>query len=149
MARGLYVDLHGHGHPAPRLELGYLLSSATLGLSDLALNTGTSASQSSLRLVMTSTSSTFAEVLRGPTSIGGLLGGYTASVPSPATPSPGDDPYFNGGYSTERHTAVLPGLQIESHFTGIRDTAGNRAAFAAALVAAVTTFLATHLNLVI
>ena len=82
-ARGLYVDLHGHGHPTPRLELGYMLSSSTLGLSDLALNTGTSASQSSLRLVMTSTSSTFAEVLRGPTSVGGLLGGYTASVPEP------------------------------------------------------------------
>jgi hypothetical protein len=147
--RGLYIDLHGHGHAIARLELGYLLASATLDLSNAALDAGSSASQSSLRLAMPTTSSTFTEMLRGPTSLGGLLAGFTASVPSPSTPSPGADPYFNGGYSTERHTAVLPGLQIESHFAGIRDTPANRTAFAAALAAAVASFLSTHLQLVI
>lgn len=146
---GIYVDLHGHGHPIARLELGYLLSSTTLGLPDTALNSGASASQSSLRLLMPRTPATFAEVLRGPSSLGALLTPFTASVPSPANPSPGDDPYFDGGYSTQRHTAVLPGLQIESHFTGIRDTAANRTAFAAALAAALAAFLSTHLQLAI
>jgi hypothetical protein len=147
--RGLYLDLHGHGHAVPRLELGYLISGAALDATDAVLDAGPGASQSSLRLLMSTTPGTFAEVLRGPTSLGGLLAGYTPSVPSPSTPSPGSDPYFNGGYSTERHTAVLPGLQIESHFAGIRDTPANRAAFAASLAIAVTAFLSTHLRLAI
>jgi hypothetical protein len=149
MGRGLYIDLHGHGHAIARLELGYLLSSSTLGLSDGDLNSNGSATQSSLRLAAPRTSATFAELLRGPTSLGGLLQAHTPSVPSPAAPSPGDDPYFTGGYSTERHANALPAVQIESHFPGIRDTPANRTAFAEALVDAVAEFLATHLGLVL
>jgi hypothetical protein len=89
-------------------------------------------------------SSSFAEVLRGPDSFGGLLAGKLPSVPSPAEPSPGADPYFTGGYSTERHTASLPGVQIEAHFTGVRDTAANRTAAAEALAAAIVTFVERH-----
>ena len=125
-SRGFYIDLHGHGHPIQRLELGYLLSSSQLDLTDAQLNTGGYASSSSLRLAMPLTSVTFAELLRGPSSLGGLLGASTPSVPSPAAASPGADPYFDGGYSTERHSARLPGLQIESNFNGVRDTAANR-----------------------
>jgi hypothetical protein len=145
--RGFYIDLHGHGHTVQRLELGYLLSSTTLDRSDAELNGGNTASQSSLRLLMLTTPKTFAEALRGTSSLGGLLAASTASVPSPATPSPGNDDYFTGGYSTERHSATLPGLQIESHFTGIRDTAASRIFFAEALVAALVTFVSTHLGL--
>jgi hypothetical protein len=144
--RGFYIDLHGHGHPIQRLELGYLLSNSQLDLTDAQLNTGGYASSSSLRLAMPLTSVTFAELLRGPSSLGGLLGASTPSVPSPAAASPGADPYFDGGYSTERHTARLPGLQIESNFSGVRDTAANRAAFAERLVAALASFLDTHLG---
>src|SRR5438876_8110342 len=36
--RGLYIDLHGHGHAEQRLELGYLHSADQLGLSDAELN---------------------------------------------------------------------------------------------------------------
>jgi hypothetical protein len=92
------------------------------------------------------TSVTFAELLRGPSSLGGLLGTSTPSVPSPAAASPGTDPYFDGGYSTERHTARLPGLQIESNFNGVRDTAANRSAFAERLVTALAAFLDAHLG---
>ncbi len=144
--RGFYIDLHGHGHPIQRLELGYLLSNSQLDLTDAQLNTGGYASSSSLRLAMPLTSVTFAELLRGPSSLGGLLGASTPAVPSPAAASPGADPYFDGGYSTERHTARLPGLQIESNFSGVRDTAANRAAFAERLVAALASFLDTHLG---
>jgi hypothetical protein len=146
-SRGFYVDLHGHGHPIQRLELGYLLSSSQLDLTDAQLNSGGHASSSSLRLAMQLTSVTFAELLRGPSSLGGLLGTSTPSVPSPAAASPGADPYFDGGYSTERHTARLPGLQIESNFSGVRDTAANRAAFAERLVTALAAFLDTHLGI--
>ena len=145
-SRGFYIDLHGHGHPIQRLELGYLLSSSQLDLTDAQLNTGGYASSSSLRLAMPLTSVTFAELLRGPSSLGGLLGASTPSVPSPAAASPGADPYFDGGYSTERHSARLPGLQIESNFNGVRDTAANRSAFAERLVTALAAFLDTHLG---
>ena len=144
--RGFYIDLHGHGHAISRLELGYLLSSSTLDQSDAQLDAGASASQSSLRLVMPTTTRSFSEVLRGSTSLGGLLSAQVPSVPSPATPTPGSDPYFTGGYSTERHTTTLPGLQIESHFAGVRDTPASRTAFAEALVAAIKTFVETHLG---
>jgi hypothetical protein len=145
--RGIYIDLHGHGHAIQRLELGYLLSAATLAQSDTQLNASGAASQSSLQRAMPFTSSSFADVLRGTTSIGGLLAGSTPSVPSPVTPGPGGDPYFDGGYSTGRHTATLSGLQIESHFTGVRDSPASRAAFGGALADAVRTFAQTHLGL--
>jgi hypothetical protein len=145
-SRGFYIDLHGHGHPIQRLELGYLLSSSQLAMTDAQLNSGGFASSSSLRLAMPLTSVTFAELLRGPSSLGGLLGTSTPSVPSPAATSPGGDPYFDGGFSTERHTARVPGLQIESNFSGVRDTAANRAAFADRFVTALMAFLDKHLG---
>jgi hypothetical protein len=129
----VYLDLHGHGHPIARLELGYLLSAASLRLEDAALNAGFLAS-SSLR-GLPPLQRPFAEVLRGPTSLGGLLAvrGFPA-VPSPAMPSPGNDPYFDGGYSTQRHTGgAVVGLQLEANFTGVRDTDASRRAFASAL----------------
>lgn len=146
-SRGFYIDLHGHGHPLQRLELGYLLSSSDLDLTDAQLNSKGLSSSSSLHLAMPLTSVSFADLLRGPTSLGGLLGSTTPSVPSPATQSPGSEPYFDGGYSTERHTARLPGLQIESNFTGVRDTAAHREAFADRLVTALVKFLDTHLGI--
>ncbi len=141
---GLYVDLHGHGHAKARLELGYLLSADTLNGSDAQLNAAGAAAASSLRLIALQSPLSAAALIRGPSSLGGLLEARVPAVPSPSDPAPGNDPYFNGGYSTSRHTAALPGLQIESHFAGVRDTASSRAAFADALVTAVVTFLQTH-----
>ena len=144
--RGFYIDLHGHGHPIARLELGYLLSSTELSLSDAQLDNGGFAASSSLHRALPYTGAAFSEVLRGSTSLGGLLSAVP-SVPSPFAPAPGADPYFNGGYSTQRHATTLPGVQIESHFGGVRDTAASRAAFAQRLVAAVRSFADRHLGL--
>jgi hypothetical protein len=116
-------------------------------LTDTELNAGPHAQQSSLAAALSTTSVSFAEILRGPASLGGLFADEYPSVPSPAAPSPGTDPYFNGGYSTARHTGAVAGLQIESHFSGVRDNAASRAAFAAALVAALRRFAETHLAL--
>ena len=145
--RGFYIDLHGHGHAIQRLELGYLLAASSLNLSDAQLNAGAFASQSSLRLALPHASLTFADLLRGPQSLGGLLGPAQPSVPSPAAPSPGADPYFDGGYSTERHTARLPGVQIETNFSGVRDSSSSRAAAAERMAAAIVSFLQQQLGL--
>ena len=144
---GLYVDLHGHGHAKARLELGYLLTAETLNGTDDALNAAHAASASSLRLLASPSSVSSAGLIRGPMSLGGFLEAQVPSVPSPSDPSPGSDPYFNGGYSTSRHTTTLPGLQIESHFTGVRDSATSRTAFGDRLVTALDTFLRVHLGL--
>ena len=147
---GYYIDLHGHGHDIQRLELGYLLTAAQLSLSDAQLDAGGYVATSSLVLAASKTSAKFSEILRGPSSLGGLLGASTPSipsVPSAAVASPGGDAYFDGGYSTSRHTSLLPGVQIESNFTGVRDTATSRAAFASGLVEAVRTFVKQHLGL--
>lgn len=143
---GLYLDLHGHGHAKARLELGYLIGASTLNGSDDQLNASQAAHQSSLRLLALSSPLTSAALLRGPTSLGGLLEPHVPAVPSPSDPSPGADPYFDGGYSTSRHTAALPGLQIESHFAGVRDTATSRAAFGDRLAAALVEFLRLHVE---
>jgi N-formylglutamate amidohydrolase len=146
---GFYVDIHGHAHPAARVELGYLLDAADLARTDDDLNDGTVASRSSLRAIADGADAPFAVVLRGPGSIGAVLAarGY-AAVPSPSIPSPGTDPYFSGGYSTHRHGSAHGGrvsaVQVESPFPGVRDTAANRAAFADALAEAIRTFLVTH-----
>jgi hypothetical protein len=88
-----------------------------------------------------------AQLLRGAQSLGAMLvaSGYP-SVPSPADPAPaaGDD-YFNGGFNTDQRGSSRGGgtdaIQIECHFAGVRDTQANRAAFAAALAAALDTML--------
>jgi len=150
--RGLVIDLHGHAHAIPRLELGYLLTATQLRLDDAALtSTGAFSASSVARLLQNGLSGrTPAQRLRGTTSLGGLLEarGF-AAVPSPAAPAPlvGED-YFNGGFNTARHgsrsLSTTDAVQIECHFTGVRDTETSRAAFASALVDALVVLFANE-----
>jgi N-formylglutamate amidohydrolase len=146
---GFYLDLHGHGHPIQRIELGYMLSAATLDLSDAQLNADPAAANHSARAFVLSANRTTSDVIRGPVSLGAWLEreGY-ASVPSPSDPRPGEAPYFSGGYSTDVHGRPTDnrfgGVQVELNFTGLRDTPENRQAFASRLVTAVEGFLRDH-----
>lgn len=148
-AIGFYLDLHGHGHPIQRIELGYLLSAAKLELTDAQLDADPTAANNSARALAAHTERPLSLVVRGPLSLGAWLAreGYPA-VPSPTDPSPGAAPYFEGGYSTERHGTSsdnrFAGVQVELNFTGIRDTPGNRQAVAAKLVIAIEGFLRDH-----
>lgn len=147
---GLYYDLHGHGHEVPRVELGYLLSAADLGRSDAQLDDPAIAAQSSIRALAGSVALPFSRLLRGDVSLGGFLAGKgVPSVPSPADPSPGADPYFSGGYSTRRHGSsqagrTVSGVQLELHRRGIRDTEEQRRAFGLALARATELFMREH-----
>lgn len=147
---GFYIDLHGHGHTIPRLELGYLLTSSQLALSDAALRD--LSSQSSLKALAQKAGVDFVELIRGPTSLGALLTaeGFP-SVPSPGDPAPGADPYFNGGYSTVMHGSrnggTVSGVQIECNYTGVRDTSLNRQAFAEALAASLAVYFPAHFGM--
>ncbi len=146
---GLYLDLHGHGHPIQRIELGYLLSGSALDLPDAALNDPAVAAASSIRSLASGSPLPFADVLRGPDSFGSLLRdeGYPA-VPSDSDPGPSGAPYFSGGYSTVRHGSrdggTVDGIQLEHYRVGIRDTPENRVAYATALARVILAYMATH-----
>ena len=147
--RGLYIDMHGHGHEIARLELGYLLSASELARDAAALNMSSTVRGSSIRRLAETGPSTHAELLRGAASLGTLLEaeGYPA-VPSTSQPDPGGAPYFTGGYSTARHGSrdggPIDGIQIEANRTGVRDTQANRQAFAAALARAIEAYFTAH-----
>ncbi len=149
---GFYIDLHGHGHQIQRLELGYLLSSSDLALTDDLLNSQTYVGKSSVRALAQKAGVTLVELIRGPESLGTLLEVRSFSaVPSQSQPSPGSDPYFTGGYSTVRHgsrdAGTVSGVQIECNFTGVRDTEANREAFAEALADALMAYFPAHFGL--
>ena len=148
--KGFYIDLHGQSHKDQRIELGYLHPIETLALPDEALNAPAVAAAGSLRLIAAASKRPYAELVRGPRSLGALLAaqGYRAT-PSPEVPSP-VLPFFIGGYSVARHTrggTQIAGLQIESNLAGVRDTPAAREKFAHALVAVLGEFLNEQFSL--
>lgn len=151
-----FVDLHGHGNPIQRVELGYLLYDDELELSDNTLNTSQYINYSSIKNLATSNVNnyTHAQLLRGSYSFGTLLSNKNyPTVPSQNIPFPGTNSnYFSGGYITANHTSYDPGapingLQMELNFTNIRDTPANRTEFAIAFAEAIIEYMNTHFNL--
>jgi N-formylglutamate amidohydrolase len=148
-SQGLVVDLHGHGHPVARLELGYLLTGAELARTDQELNG--LLPQTSVRGLAERRMMTLTTLLRGPQSLGAFFEqqGF-ASVPGPSIRDPGTEPFFSGGYNTQRHGSrtggTIDAVQIEAHFAGVRDTDANRQRFAAAFVSVLDRYFTAHYN---
>ncbi|MGB1041305.1 MAG: T9SS type A sorting domain-containing protein, partial [Flavobacteriales bacterium] len=127
-SRGFLLDLHGHGHSIQRIELGYLLDTNKLRLSDSVLNISTNINKSSIRKLIGSNilNLSHADLLRGQYSFGTLLEkkGFP-SIPSSSNPfTLIGEPYFTGGYITRRHgsrdnNGGLDAIQIEFN-QGIR-----------------------------
>lgn len=148
--KAFLIDLHGHGHPDPRLELGYLHSAMDLADCEDRLNGPSFVRASSLRMIAEQGKQPYTDLIRGPTSLGALMEarGFP-STPSPRMPVP-TEPYFRGGYTISRHCNAeqhIAGLQIEANRPRLRDTADNRLRFSRALVDALKPFLACHLGL--
>ncbi len=149
--RGLFLDVHGHGHEIQRLELGYAISKNELQLTDSDLNTPTYVSESTIQTLVGDNiqSLTHAELLRGVQSFGAMTdnGGYPA-VPSFSTPFPLDEEtYFSGGYNCKRHGSLyggaIDGIQIECH-SSVRFDEQTRQAFAIELAKVSMDFLNAH-----
>lgn len=141
----LLLDLHGHGHPVPRVELGYLLSRKQLALPEAELEK--LAALSSIRQWAGSRAeSSFVNLLRGPHSLGGLLEqrGF-AATPAPANPASAGQDYFNGGYITRRYGSrdggTLSAIQAECPGKGFRTPDDQRRAFADALAGSLVDYL--------
>lgn len=144
------IDLHGHGHPDPRVELGYLHNALALADCDEALNEATYVNGSSLRWIVERSELSHTDLLRGPLSFGSMLeaNGFRAT-PSPRMPVP-TEPFFRGGYTIQRHCDAarnVTGFQIEANRPHLRDTAENRLLFARALLSTLKTYFTTHLGL--
>lgn len=144
------IDLHGHGHPDPRVELGYLFNASELAEDEQALNSPAFVQKSSLRWLVEKRGIAHIDLLRGPFSLGALLEeeGFPAT-PSPGKPVPGT-PFFRGGYTIFRHCkaeAGVTGLQIEANRSRLRDTPANRQRFAQALAASLKIYFSRNLGL--
>lgn len=149
--KGLYIDLHGHGHTIQQIEIGYLLYEDELTLSDNTLNTATYINYSSIKKLAKENQNNYshAELLRGEKSFGSLLylGGYP-SVPSQYKPFPlENEPYFSGGYNLAQHSSYnggsIDGLQIECN-KDIRYNPTTRLQFARIMASSILDFLKIH-----
>jgi hypothetical protein len=149
---GLYLDIHSHAHPNKRIEIGYLLKATDLKLTDHELDTDeTVRARSSIRQLGRLTPTGFAELVRGQTSLGGLLEARgLAAVPSPKQTLAAGEPYFNGAYDIAAHgsrdKAQLDGIQLEVPVQ-MRDTAEHRAATALALADALEVYFERHFRM--
>jgi hypothetical protein len=147
--KGILIDVHAHGHTKQRLELGYLLSASQLASSDSMLNRASVMSQSSIRSLAQTGKRSFAELIRGETSIGSFFEyhGYPA-IPSSMQFNPGSDLYFTGGYITEVHGSLNRGtvdaVQIETNSSGVRDTEANRRTFGKTAAEILDNYLNLH-----
>jgi len=156
-SKTFFVDLHGHGNPIQRIELGYLLYDDELALSDATLNTSQYVDYSTIQNLVASNVNnyTHSQLLRGPFAFGTLLSYQSyPSVPSQSIPSPGiNSNYFSGGYIVANHTCYaqnisINGFQMELNFAGIRDVATNRTQFANAFSDVIISFMNTHFTMV-
>lgn len=150
--KGLLLDLHGHAHTLQRIELGYQLTGDHLRSGDSVINSAFRVQRSGIRslVALNIGTQTHSELLRGQQALGTLLhaSGYP-SVPSQQDTAPlVGEPFFSGGYITERHGSMFSGtvdaIQLEHYMTGIRNTAANRARYADTLRLVTNRFMATH-----
>lgn len=146
---GLLLDIHGQSH-SQDIELGYLLPVSKLDYSDETLDSGTYAASSSIvHLARTNKAGlSFSQILRGNDSFGGFLHrNGLECVPRPGYPSPGNNPYFYGGYTTRIYGSygggVVDAIQCEFRYS-YRDTYEERLRAAAAFAKSIAEFTAKH-----
>ena len=148
--KGLYLDLHGHGHDIQRLELGYRISKTKLQMTDLELDGFVDDASIKNLINNNSDNLTLSQFLRGADSFGEYYEEENfPAVPSQTDPFPiGSDPYFSGGYNTERHGSklegVIDGIQIECNWDDVRNTEANRDVFATATAQVLRKYLEKH-----
>ncbi|MFC1724176.1 hypothetical protein ACFL4T_01015 [candidate division KSB1 bacterium] len=150
---GFYFDIHGFRGMKKWLQLGYLIRGRDFdNVSDEDMNKGFFGVRSSIRYLAENSEISFAELVRGDSSLGALFEeeGYPA-VPSNKNKGPGNyGTYFNGGYNTYRHGSLRNGkinaIQIETYYEGIRDTEENRKKFAEKFTQVLKKFLTVHMN---
>jgi hypothetical protein len=148
---GLLLDIHGHRHLDQRVELGYLVKADMLKRTDAELNADAAliASTSICDLDKRSPQS-FAELLRGPQSLGGLLElrGFRC-LPSPSKANPGIlAGYFSGVYDVAAHGSrdggTVSAIQVECPWNNVRERPEDQRRFAIALADSLGVYFEVH-----
>jgi N-formylglutamate amidohydrolase len=150
VGKGLFLDMHGHGHTKQRIEVGYIVSKANLNNTDAVLNSvpGTS----SIYHLANSSPYTFSQLIRGDFAFGTLLANQgIPAVPSKQDPKPNSDDYFNGGYCTlaygSRNGGAVSAIQLETHGSNLRNNASQRKASGAKIADAIIEYMKEHYGL--
>jgi len=113
--KGHYFELHGNGTAEKWNMIGLGIPKSVLKLSDSVINT--KVNNSTIKNLCTSGGANFLEVLKGTTSLGGMLDslGWKSS-PSPAHPSPPDSvTFFYAGQNTWRYGSKYTGSIDATH----------------------------------
>jgi hypothetical protein len=124
--KGAYFDLHTHADEARWVQLGFGLMAIHLDRSDEMLDSSKQKNRSTVKSLAYTEGVYFPEIIRGQTSLGGLLQaqGYP-STPSPTYPVPDLAHYYNGGYNVFRHGSIsrgqIDGIQVETHYSFQQD----------------------------
>lgn len=148
---GLLLDIHGHRHLDQRVELGYLVKGDILKHSDAELNADAALiAATSIRDLDKRSPQSFAELVRGPQSLGGLLEhrGFRC-LPSPSKANPAFMAgYFSGVYDVAAHGSRSGGsvsaIQIECPWNNVRDVPENQRRFARALADSLGVYFEVH-----
>lgn len=145
----IFIDLHGHAHKNPRLELGYSMNKAQLTRAFAKKDLRELEKKSSLGNLIAGQGEDFHNLLFGPDAFGTLLQNQgIATTPSLQDPHPlADEKFFAGGYNSRRYTSVdypnVLGWQIECNYKGIRDNDASRMKFGEALAKAYVEYVKT------
>lgn len=148
---GLLLDIHGHRHLDQRVELGYLIKGEQLKATDAGLNADAALiAATGIRDLDKRSPQSFAELVRGPQSLGGLLEfrGFRC-LPSPTKAQPGVMAgYFSGAYDVSAHGScdggTVSAIQVECPWNNVRDTPDNQRRFARALAESLGAYFEAH-----
>lgn len=143
--KGHYFELHGNGHSDKWNEIGLGLSPTILNSDDSVILA--SAKYSTIKNLSESDPSNALEVIKGETSLGGLLDaqGWKSS-PSPAYPSPQESSFFYAGWNTWKHGSRYDGTIDATHLEAYYEfmQIHNRNHFSGDLSRAILTFMEIH-----
>jgi len=127
--KGMFVDIHRHGHSIQRLELGYLVTMDQLRLSDAELNSGAYSDSSSIHSLVNTSGMSLSELLRGPSSLGTRFESKgIPTIPSSTQPAPlPSESIFTGYgatwlYGSRNGQSSIDAVQFESHYTGVLES---------------------------
>lgn len=149
--RGLLIDIHGHGHPIQRIELGYLLTSDQLReIADNATSIDDAATSIRSLLNNHPVGISLNEVIVGENSLGTRLeeNGFP-TVPSANDPAPNqNDPFFSGGTNTKlygsKSSVGVDAIQLELNRHGLRSESDDRSRFARVFAETIIEFMEYH-----
>jgi hypothetical protein len=150
--KGLYLNIHGHGHPLQRLEIGNGIWKSDLQKTDAHLNGTNALEKSNIRNLAADNikNVSHAQLIRGEFSFGTLMeaSGYP-SVPSSTDCFPLDTQYFlSGGHNTLRHSSrdagTIDAIQVECNSSWRFESEIARRIFSDSIAEVVINYLGIH-----